>query len=428
MPRLARMLGALIAAALAFGLAGPTAAAPTVAPPVAPPVAPTAALGAGPPPLLVVPVRPAASRLQSFAWSTLPDSPIRPRDGAIAVWTGHRMLVWGGGGRANGASFDPDHNSWRRLPVAPLAGRNDPAYVWTGSGLFVWGGSARNHTFHDGALYVPATRTWRKLPAAPVRRWSTAEAYLVAGKVVLLTTPPGRRWRAIRADVYDPATNRWHVLATLRLRPHRAAEYLAAVAGGDRLFVWSHWSYGTSTPSGGVIHNGVAGFTLHPHTGRWRHNRLAPQRLVDQPQWTGRRILLPTLTFWCYLCPIPLPFDTKGLAIDPRTGKRSVIPNGPVSDLEATWVWTGRELLGYDTRFERVGVRGKIQYPGAAAAWLPTRHRWVRLRHAPYSTDGAGVSVWTGSSLLIWGKLYNKNGHRVRPAGLRLGPVLQVAH
>jgi hypothetical protein len=100
------------------------------------------------------------------------------RAGAADVWTGTRLLVWGG--RANplgdakplipphGLAYDPRSNSWSPLPQAPLLGRIDPTAVWTRQALIVWGGEtsvcrsgARQCTtklFRNGASFTPSTR------------------------------------------------------------------------------------------------------------------------------------------------------------------------------------------------------------------------------------------------------------------------------
>jgi N-acetylneuraminic acid mutarotase len=84
-----------------------------------------------------------------------------------AVWTGKRLLVWGGRTWHNviqrpprGYAYDPATNRWSRLPQAPLRGRSDPAVVWTGKAMIVWGGGGlpEYRGFTDGAAFTPATR------------------------------------------------------------------------------------------------------------------------------------------------------------------------------------------------------------------------------------------------------------------------------
>jgi N-acetylneuraminic acid mutarotase len=83
-----------------------------------------------------------------------------------AVWTGKRLLVWGGRTTRNaiqrpprGFAYNPGTNRWSRLPQAPLRGRSDPTAVWTGKAMIVWGGAGLPdyRSFTDGASFTPKT-------------------------------------------------------------------------------------------------------------------------------------------------------------------------------------------------------------------------------------------------------------------------------
>ena len=83
------------------------------------------------------------------------------RVGAAAVWTGSRLLVWGGTTRPgsnavprHGLAYDPRTNSWSPLPQAPLVGRAQPTAVWTGHSMVIWGGGTKT----DGAAFTPGRR------------------------------------------------------------------------------------------------------------------------------------------------------------------------------------------------------------------------------------------------------------------------------
>ncbi len=92
------------------------------------------------------------------------------RAGAAAVWTGKRLLIWGGTTGApydvklvtpnQGLAYDPKTNRWSPLPRAPLTGRLDPTAVWTGHAMIVWGGHKpaipQGRVFADGAAFRPA--------------------------------------------------------------------------------------------------------------------------------------------------------------------------------------------------------------------------------------------------------------------------------
>jgi hypothetical protein len=104
---------------------------------------------------------PAANR-----WRRLP-SMRQGRVGQTVVWTGHQLLIWGGqtlhAGKwvapAHGAAFNPARNRWSPLPTSPLRGRITPTAVWTGHQMIIWGGgsigNATPHSFNDGAAYTP---------------------------------------------------------------------------------------------------------------------------------------------------------------------------------------------------------------------------------------------------------------------------------
>ena len=93
------------------------------------------------------------------------------RAGAAAVWTGKRLLIWGGTTSTpsgvklvtpnQGLAYDPKANRWSPLPGAPLLGRLDPTAVWTGRAMIVWGGHRpaipEGRVFADGAAFRPAT-------------------------------------------------------------------------------------------------------------------------------------------------------------------------------------------------------------------------------------------------------------------------------
>src|SRR5262245_12544454 len=64
------------------------------------------------------------------------------------VWTGDRMIIWGGqdNSRTNlktGKLYDPSTNSWRSTTTsgAPSPRRNQTA-IWTGTEMIIWGGTS----------------------------------------------------------------------------------------------------------------------------------------------------------------------------------------------------------------------------------------------------------------------------------------------
>lgn len=107
-------------------------------------------------------------------WRKLPAPPLTARTDAAAVWSGGRLIVWGGLVRqsnprlsrpaAVGATYDPGSNRWEAVPGSPVPGRDTGfSMIPAGDGVIVWGGKAtepggRGRTLADGALLTPANR------------------------------------------------------------------------------------------------------------------------------------------------------------------------------------------------------------------------------------------------------------------------------
>jgi len=116
------------------------------------------------------------------------------RIGHVAVWTGRKLLVWGGkaGGQwlGDGAAYDPVIDAWSAITAvnAPAA-RSGHGAVWTGQEMLIFGGETLSGTTADGAAYDPATDKWRPLSSAggPQPRsgatlaWSGSELVVFAG-------------------------------------------------------------------------------------------------------------------------------------------------------------------------------------------------------------------------------------------------------
>ncbi|MDX6487654.1 MAG: hypothetical protein QOK13_269 [Gaiellaceae bacterium] len=85
------------------------------------------------------------------------------RAGAAVVWTGKRVLIWGGSRTADGGppafparglAYDPKANRWSSLPQSPLQGRLDPAAVWTGTQFVLWGGEKPASPLGTGTKFL----------------------------------------------------------------------------------------------------------------------------------------------------------------------------------------------------------------------------------------------------------------------------------
>lgn len=134
-----------------------------------------------------------SGRPRAWARTTLTGAPI-PRTGETAVWTGTKLLIWGGMSNGallgDGAAYDPVADAWSPISAinAPSA-RSGQAAVWTGSEMLIFGGQTASGAADDGAAYNPATDTWRPLSGSdnpqartePIAAWSGTEFIVFGG-------------------------------------------------------------------------------------------------------------------------------------------------------------------------------------------------------------------------------------------------------
>ncbi len=155
------------------------------------------------------------------SWAPLPviNEPL-PRISAAGVWAGDRWLVWGGmtstgyvqsGGQLLCPGGTP--TTWQAMStVGAPSSREGHAVVWTGSRLLVWGGHRFGSPLNDGAAYDPLTDLWTPISAvgAPSARslpsgvWTGSEWVLVGGLTAAGAVSGG--------SVYTPATDTWRTL------------------------------------------------------------------------------------------------------------------------------------------------------------------------------------------------------------------------
>jgi hypothetical protein len=143
-------------------------------------------------------------------WRTIAAAPIAPRSGAVAVWTGSEVIVWGGGNpgdptSVSGAAYDPVADVWRRIADAPV-GLNLASGMWTGREVLVFGSLLDNRNIADtgtsvGAAYNPVADTWREMPPSALSPQATSAVWVVDRMVA---------WDyELRSQEYDPVRDAW---------------------------------------------------------------------------------------------------------------------------------------------------------------------------------------------------------------------------
>ena len=199
----------------------------------------------------------------SGTWTNMADA---PKDvsatGSAAVWTGTEMLVWGGPGGSKGAAFDPKTDQWRLLPDAPIASRSIDNATWTESEMVVWSDG-------DGAAYNPVIDKWRKMSLSPLQPGQPTGVWTGSDVVFLGGVNSGGLSESV---AYHPVTDTWQPLASGPSHPGLG-------------FVW------TGSTILGVV-KGVA-VDYEPITDTWTQTAAKVDALAFGT-WTGDRYVFPT--------------------------------------------------------------------------------------------------------------------------------------
>ena len=162
-----------------------------------------------------------------------------PRGNHAAVWTGTRMLVWGGEDSADvigtGAAYDPIADSWTATSTvnAPAARRCHSA-LWTGSEMIVFGGqtdrslACGSATTGSGARYHPLTNGWIAMAPAPLSPSGSAVAVWTGNQMITWFGSEGAR--------YNFSANTWNGISTTGAPESRRNHTL--VWTGSTMIVW----------------------------------------------------------------------------------------------------------------------------------------------------------------------------------------------
>jgi hypothetical protein len=318
-----------------------------------------------------------------------------------AVWTGEKMIIWGGDAGmvsseptlGNGGSYDPVSNSWSSVATAgaPTA-RELATAVWTGSRMIVWGGLKANgmsppSTFNNGGIYDPQANSWKQISTsgAPTARlahtavWTGSEMIVWGGRTPIIDADPMNS-----GGIYDPATNTWRPVSMLNAPSPRA--FHTAIWTGSRMVVWG----------GGDAHSVLAGGGIYdPETDTWVRTSSVgePSARADHTAvWTGSRMIV-----W------------GGYASTDR------VRTGGVFDPVAN-SWKPTTLAGSPSARElhvAVPFRGRMIVWGgwtgsddvnSGGIYDPETDTWTTLAiaGAPSGREQA-TAVFTGSAMIVWG-------------------------
>jgi N-acetylneuraminic acid mutarotase len=188
-----------------------------------------------------------------------------------AVWTGSRMIVWGGkdggGYPENGGIYDPTTDTWTAMSTtgAPTARMLHTA-VWTGSKMIVWGGTGSAGEFSTGGIYDPAADTWTATSTTGAPRYRDSHTAVWTGsRMIIWGGGVTVNYEALNTGgIYDPATDTWTATSTTGAPGQRY--WHTAVWTGSRMIIWGGYNgtnNGNYLYTGGIYDPGIPS-GLHP--------------------------------------------------------------------------------------------------------------------------------------------------------------------
>jgi hypothetical protein len=204
-------------------------------------------------------------------WKTIAIDANTPagRWGQSAVWTGSKMLVWGGenstGQLGDGGTFDPAvGGGW--TPIAPAVGSASPrtlhTAVWTGvttNSMLVWGGYGPDPMnaptyFADGAVYDIMGAAWGPMNAgmlAPSPRSQATAVWTGLNMLVWGGTDGG----TYLGDGSKYASGAWFTISNNGPPAPRAGHSAAwmTTSLGARMIVWGGQNSGGYLNSGALL-------------------------------------------------------------------------------------------------------------------------------------------------------------------------------
>ena len=343
------------------------------------------------------------------SWTFLLGSnPPSARWNHTAVWTGSRMVVWGGQsdfynftGLNTGGIYDIGTDAWTATTLNGVpAGRTYHTAVWTGTEMIVWGGGDDFNYFalHSGGRLDPTTNTsWTatSLTGAPEARkdhtaiW-TGTAMVVWGGYDGASMSTGAR--------YTPSSDSWAATSTTGAPSPR--RYQSAIWTGTEMIVWG----------GGVSQN--TGGRYDPASDQWTPTAVTSPNGVAEPSavWTGAEMVV-----WGG----GLTYSSAGWRYLPATnGWVPISSSGaPAARMGAPAVWTGTRMLVWGGLPSSATAGGR--YDPAADLWtsMSTTGQPVMRRYH--------TTVWTGTRMVVWGG-YDSNLGTTLGDGGRYDPQLNV--
>jgi len=328
----------------------------------------------------------------SWSATSLPDAP-SARKYHTAVWTGTEMIVWGGYNPSSipnhfntGARYNPTSNSW--IPTATTdtpSGRSGHAAVWSGSRMIIWGGSVQGY-INTGGRYDPLSDSWTPTTqdnAPSARRWHST-IWTGTEMIIWGGNQTGGSYYLNTGGRYNPSTDLW-VSTSMNGAPVPRVSH-TAVWTGVEMIIWGGELFPGRTNTGSAYNLALDLWTPVSLTN-------APSaRANHSAVWTGKEIII-----WGG---VGTDYFNDGSRYNPATDSwtATTMIGAPALRVFHASVWTGTEMIiwgGQNIHGIHLNTGGR--YNPNSNSWVPTTTVNV--------PDGriAFTAIWSGSEMIIWG-------------------------
>ena len=361
----------------------------------------------------------------SWANGAFDDEAPPARSKHTTVWTGTRMIVWGGfdgnGYRNDGFRYDPTTDTWARISdMDAPQGRVLHTAVWTGSKMVVWGGVGIDLVGEEivdvlldsGGVYDPGTDTWTPTATdgAPAPRVDHTAVWTGTGGRMIVWGGGDGYWATYGDGAsYDPASDVWTPVSAVGA-PEQRTWHTAVVVGGT-MVVWGGTKFDATLEEPDWVDLNTGGrydfatdtwlptSTTGAPAARWLHTAVSSgTRMIVWGGVEGAE-LLPVSTGARYN-----PVDDSW--VDTTTA------GAPAARDAHRAVWNGTVMAIWGGENSSTALHTGALYNPSANSWSA-----MSVDGAPDDRSGHSL-VWTGSRFVVWGGHNFADGQVLGSGGL----------
>jgi N-acetylneuraminic acid mutarotase len=324
----------------------------------------------------------------------------------VAAWTGYRMIVWGGyydgptyydNGSLLSLNDRPNADSWIATTNSSApSAREGHSAIWTGYEMIVWGGEASGTAVNTGSMYDPVSDSWAAVTTTSAPSARYDHTSVWTGSEMLVWGGTDGSTYYDTGGLYDPVTDTWSPTSTTSVPAGRANH--TAVWTGSAMAIFG------GTDGSGELSDAA---TLQGSTWTSLASSGLSARKGHTAVFDGTRMIV---------------FGGEASGVAAGTGAAynfvtsswsSINTGAPSARYNHTAVWTGKEMIIYGGDSGAGDLSDGSGYDPIGDSWSSITSSGspvARSRH---------TAVWTGDSMVVWGGL---NGSSAIDSGGRYHP------